>query len=54
MEMFDQIDAIERHLFQYEIAKAGVLLTDTVTHLAAVASGMPLDKTKTSMRFWNI
>ncbi len=47
MEMFDQIDAIERHLFQYEIAKAGVLLTDTVTHLAAVASGMPLDKTKT-------
>jgi hypothetical protein len=45
--MFDQIDAIERHLFQYEIAKAGKLLTDTVTHLAAVASGMTLDKTKT-------
>ena len=41
MEMLDQIDAIERHLFQYEIAKAGKLLSETVTHLAAVAPGLP-------------
>ena len=47
MEMLDQIDAIERHLFQYEIAKAGKLMTDTVTHLAAVAGGLPTDKAKT-------
>ena len=47
MEMLDQIDAVERHLFQYEIAKAGKLLTDTVTHLAAVSAGLPAEKTKT-------
>ena len=47
MEMLDQIDAVERHLFQYEIAKAGKLLSDTVTHLAAVSSGLPVEKTKT-------
>jgi hypothetical protein len=47
MEMLDQIDAIERHLFQYEIAKAGKLLSETVTHLAAVAPGLPADKAKT-------
>ena len=47
MEMLDQIDAVERHLFQYEIAKAGNLLTDTVTHLAAVSAGLPAEKTKT-------
>ena len=47
MEMFDQIDAIERHLFSYEIAKAGKALSDTVTHLAAIAPGLPVDKAKT-------
>ena len=47
MEMLDQIDAVERHLFQYEIAKAGKLLSDTVTHLAAVSAGLPAEKTKT-------
>ena len=47
MEMLDQIDAVERHLFQYEIAKAGKLLTDTVTHLAALSAGLPAEKTKT-------
>ena len=47
MEMLDQIDAVERHLFQYEIAKAGKLLTDTVTHLAAVSAGLPVEKTNT-------
>ena len=47
MEMLDQIDAVERHLFQYEIAKAGKLLTDTVTHLAAVSAGLSAEKTKT-------
>ena len=47
MEMMDQIDAVERHLFQYEIAKAGKLLTDTVTHLAALSVGLSAEKTKT-------
>ena len=47
MEMLDQIDAVERHLFQYEIAKAGKLLTDTVTHLAALSAGLSTEKTKT-------
>ena len=47
MEMLDQIDAVERHLFQYEIAKAGKLLSDTVKHLAAVSAGLPVEKTKT-------
>lgn len=47
MEMLDQIDAVERHLFQYEIAKAGKLLTDTVTHLAALSAGLSAEKTKT-------
>lgn len=47
MEMLDQIDAVERHLFQYEIAKAGKLLTDTVTHLAAVSAGLSAEKIKT-------
>ena len=47
MEMLDQIDAMERHLFRYEIGKAGKLLTDTVTHLAAVSVGLPVEKTKT-------
>ena len=47
MEMLDQIDAVERHLFQYEIAKAGKLLSDTVTHLAAVSAGLLAEKTKT-------
>lgn len=47
MEMLDQIDAVERHMFQYEIAKAGKLLTDTVTHLAALSAGLPAEKTKT-------
>ena len=47
MEMLDQIDAVERHLFQYEIAKAGKLLTDTVPHLAAVSAGLSAEKTKT-------
>ena len=46
MEMFDQIDAIERHLFQYEIAKAANLLADTVGHLAALAPGLPAGRTK--------
>ena len=47
MQMLDQIDAVERHLFRYEIAKAGALLADTVSHLASVASGLPADKTRT-------
>ncbi len=47
MEMLDKIDAVERHLFQYEIAKAGKLLTDTVTHLAALSAGLAAEKTKT-------
>lgn len=46
MEMLDQIDAIERHLFNYEIAKAGKLLGGTVEHLAALAPGLPADRTK--------
>jgi hypothetical protein len=47
MEMLDQIDAIERNLYRYEIAKAGKLLTDTVTHLAAMPGGLSAEKTKT-------
>ena len=46
MEMLDQIDRIERHLFQYEIDKAGKLLTDTVEHLAALAPGLSVERTK--------
>lgn len=47
MLMLDQIDAIERHLFQYEVQKAAELLADTVGHLEATADGLAAEKMPT-------
>ena len=47
MQMFDQIDAIERHLFHYEIKQATTLLADTVSHLEAMASGLTAERAGT-------
>lgn len=47
MQMLDQLDDLERYLFRYEIATAGKLMADTVSHLAAIAPGLPTDKANT-------
>ena len=41
MELFDNIEAIEQHLFRYEIKEAGTLLAETTGHMAGLLDGWP-------------
>ena len=43
MELYDNIDAIERHLFRYQIKEAGAKLAETTGHLAELLAGWPPD-----------
>lgn len=41
MELYDNLDAIEQHLFRYQIKEAGALLAETTGHLAGLLEGWP-------------
>ena len=41
MELFDNIEAIEQHLFRYHIKEAGNLLAETTGHIAGLLQGWP-------------
>ena len=44
MELYDNIEAIERRLFCYEIKEAGNLLTGMIKHLVGLIEGWPADR----------
>ena len=46
MELYDNIDAIEKHLFRYEIKEAATLLAETTGHLAGLLQGWPANGIK--------
>ena len=41
MELYDNLDAIEQHLFRYQIKEAGTLLTAATDHFAGLIKGWP-------------
>ena len=41
MELYDNIDALEQHLFRYQIKEAAALLAQTTDHLAGLLAGWP-------------
>ena len=41
MELYDNLDAIEQHLFRYQIKEAGALLAETTGHLVELLAGWP-------------
>ena len=44
MELYDNIDAVERKLFAFEIKDAGNLLTNMIEHLTSLVEGWPVDR----------
>lgn len=44
MELYDNIEAVERCLFRYEIKEAGTLLADMIGHVAGLVDGWPADR----------
>ncbi|MBV5337856.1 MAG: hypothetical protein J0653_08040 [Deltaproteobacteria bacterium] len=43
MELYDNIDAIEKHLLRYQIKEAGAMLANTTGHLAGLLAGWPAE-----------
>jgi len=46
MELYDNLDAIEQHLFRYQIKEAGTMLAETTDHIAGLVKGWPVSGIK--------
>ena len=46
MELYDNIDKIEQHLFRYQIKEAATKLAETTGHISGLLQGWPADGIK--------